>query len=567
MTSTDSHTDIDPRSVEQALQPLVDELPVSAVRKILSHVSCESLPSETPEKSGRLQAVRGYLISELNRRRPNRVQRLFMSLFEPVLVTDWVLLSAAVPVYGVFQRLDIAALWSHLRQSGLAEQAVETEVYLNAQIDRFLIDDLLRMKETLAHQEKLRERTLDYLTSVAKKKSDQTHMLADINTIRQQSAAQNHGYSEKLAPFDRENFAQIRAYLAQSDALSVAVGGVVSAWDTYHKDDRAPDQGARAVIEPLSALAGELARGGVSERTITLLPLTLVHLRHAWPIVPIWIERQTVSPEARGRMASALLGHLSGSVHCLQRDFSLAFMYVRSSARPEDGAKEPLPILDERRRHDLEKLLERAVAAITTLRSLVGLDELRQTAGTQWQQLRRLMDAFAENRLLPRLRYRLCRPALAADTATAEHETVIWACRLMMRWRMQLADSNEVVTAPEIWRNHLVVAVQEGLRELLCHEGRSTPLVAVRFLAQLDALLRTVDGQLIDHLSLASNNLPALLERRLRDEAPLTTGEAEIAKAVLAMARSEVSASRNWKPRVASRLLETAASVGFEDTV
>lgn len=565
MASADKPTETDHQSVEQALQPLVDELPAASVRKILSHVTVDDTPDYSAGQQLRLNAVKGFLITELNRRRPNRVQRLFMSLFEPVLITDPVLLRAPVPVYGAFQRVDLAALWQHVRRSALSDLAAETEAYLNAQIERILIDDLLRMNEALAHLEKLRAKAVAYLDQVRQKKTELARVIADINAIRSQTIAAKDPSLQRPAPIDRETLLQILAYLHRADALGVATGTLLSAWDEAATRALPVEDACAAIVGTLAATRAELEQAaGASQRALGLLPLVLVHQRHAWGIVPAWLGQARPAPEERAWLASALLGQMGGAGQSLKAALTAAFRLERppseGAAGAEPGAR-PLPAVSSESQEHLDALLDRALAAATAARSLSALEEVRDAIARHWRFLRQLLDRLLEVAVRPRLRHCMTHPL---ETVEADdQETLVWVAAWVLSWHRRLAAAQDATPETKGWAGEIGAAAGEGLRTVLLNEGQIPPVPAVRFLAQLDSLLGAVEARLSDQLSLASENLPALVDRRLREPEPLTPAERALVLAVLAMARTEVKASRNWKPRVASQLLDTAAAAGF----
>lgn len=559
MASPDERSATDAGSVEQALQPLVEELPPAAVRKILSHVCVDSMPGQTEGQAQRLDAVRSYLIGELNRRRPNRVQRLFMSLFEPVLVTDPVLLRAAGPVYGVFQRGDIAALFTHLREVALSPQVNEAEQFLTAQIQKTLIDDILRMEETASYLEKLRSAAVGYLADVVRNPAKLGKLVAAVNGIRGRAAAAQGGGSAQLAPFDRQNVVQVQVFLKHADLLCATASKVLDAWDAEVKRTAQPEAAAETVADMLAATRGDLERTAGSARAAALIPLVLVHQRQAHGIVPAYLARMTVSPEERTALATAVLGHLTGAARTFEDDFSRTLALAQRRATRDDASALPLPVVAHDDRAALEGLLDRVVRTAAVLRGLTGVAEVRQALAGHWAQLRQLFADLSDGVVLPRLEAQLAR---CAETP-ADHATVLWVCRLIGSWYRTMAETGETRQALEVWLEQLQTAVLEGLRGLLVRDDRVPAVAAMRFLVRLDDLLGTVDGCLLEHLSMASEVLPALLEQRLRAGEPLTPAETRLLKGVVAMARDEVKASRYWKPRVASRLVETADAAGL----
>ena len=111
--------------VVQQVRALMPRLPGAAVRDLMNDLE------EKHGRGERGQAIRRIVVEELNRRRPNRAQRLFTGLLEPLLVDDEIMLRAPGFTPGLLTRLDMGVMWGYLRKAALADLAREAQTRLD----------------------------------------------------------------------------------------------------------------------------------------------------------------------------------------------------------------------------------------------------------------------------------------------------------------------------------------------------------------------------------------------------------------------------------------------------
>jgi hypothetical protein len=107
------------------VKALMPRLPGAAVRDLMNDLE------EKHGRGERGQAIRRIIVDELNRRRPNRAQRLFTSLVEPLLVDDEIMIRAPGFVPGLLTRLDVGVMWDYLRKAALADLARDAQSRLD----------------------------------------------------------------------------------------------------------------------------------------------------------------------------------------------------------------------------------------------------------------------------------------------------------------------------------------------------------------------------------------------------------------------------------------------------
>jgi len=295
--------------VADQIQTLIARLPGSAVRTLMDELD------QRPPPTRRARAVRRAFLDNLNRRRPHRAQRLFMSLLEPLLIHDPLLFRAGAAVPGAFQRVDVAAVWKVLSTHVFPDLAGEVQARLDEMAEDQRIERVLLSAEALAMRARMRQAAVDYLGSCLRDRARLEPVLDRINGIALRDArVAVPGLREKPG-LDAAFLRSFVHLLQRAEAMAGAIGPLTAAFPDApgHPVEMEAQLAviAQAETRIAAVLSDQMGPRALAAQALPILVMLNAGRRYDL-VVRYIVERREDPPPHLGLVVDALASHMVG---------------------------------------------------------------------------------------------------------------------------------------------------------------------------------------------------------------------------------------------------------------
>lgn len=519
------------------LDSLVARLEMAAARRLFDEVS----RSGASQRSRRLRRL---LLDRLNNARPDRVQRLFTSLFEPFLSTDLDLLRAPFPVPWLVTRPDVAAFWSVLAAVPLRRLAPTVGAELDLMSRDQLVEDALDCPVALRRRDELARVAADALDTALMSSSATRDILAHVNAARRRLIAWPHLDPDDLRPLVRADVAQFVTLLRFGALLGPQLRLVRRRTAEVAGGDAAVLRQAVAISQAQAVAATLL--GPELAADAAAIPALALHANVAYLPVAATLARRPDDPAAPAT-ATALLGHYAACVQVL----------VKAMSQP-GGIDRPRAEAWLVRHGRLRDAL-----VATGLTDLAG-----HPLALRLKAIAAPLDELVE--------HGLCRAALKGATAIADQQTteigdIDWLCRWIRQWEGQMRREGRLTAFTIAWRARLALALEQGVHRAIRESGdlsEAHALSRLRLLGRLGRLHAAAGLDIAEALPATSHTMLTICETAIhaefRGEGRPHLDDRAIVATFVARVRAEAArTARRWTSPDHQRLIALAARAGY----
>lgn len=552
-------------ALRQQLSQLLNALPAPAVHGIMREIDGVDPGKRSNGSLHRLKVVRTTLIEELNRRRPHRAQRLFMTLFEPLLVTDAVLFLAYRPIPGVFQRFDVKILWQSLTRQAFPALVDKTQALLDEHCQTMLVEEALQREDALALREEMREAACTYLDRICANNAETANLTSVLNKARGEAIAAEFPEVDRLVPLDRGYLSYVRDYLQGKAAVAPRVEKALQAFRGDPRTRNDSDKRSKALEDAVTEAQKEISAAGGNPRIGNLIPLSFLHLKQAYNLTATYILREVGTLDERDALADALMGHFTAVTKALQVRIKTALgvtdQHLARKRKPDDPPPPERVVIAMNDKESLEALLDRASRATHGVRTskLLEHETIGRVFHFHWRELTQFLSMLVSRVLGARIKASLA----AAHEPSDDHDDVIWLSRFIWRWHETARDLEEDSMFFDQWQTQVIGDVKAALDEAMRSQFMDAVGVRMGYLMRLDAMAMCVGSRVTRVISVTSDNFVHLMQQRLEAGGELSKDERFIIREAVQLAREELHKSKNWQQPNLARLVELAEANGF----
>jgi hypothetical protein len=226
-----------------------------------------------------VRGIRKIIAEHLNGPRKAHAKRLFLTLWDPIMVRDPYLLVAGPRMTGLLHFYDLSGLWFALADSGgLRDQAERTQQWLERQCEEAPVDEILIRGPARGSREALRAAAVEALQLVSSAPiTEQKKFLALVNGFRHRAVTEEIGVfdMQSLTPGDLAMFSASLAYAGDAAAFmpdpttllrrtdQEVAKGLVDAYNVLMERVGPSPLGQRIAMWPLMATAHRTNRFGI----------------------------------------------------------------------------------------------------------------------------------------------------------------------------------------------------------------------------------------------------------------------------------------------------------------
>jgi hypothetical protein len=175
-----------PEQIQLLLEQTLQKVPRPKLVQLWRAVASGALG-----RGERAEAVRRGLVARLNYKRIDHARRLFLSIFEQLLVRDPALLWGTPRLPGLFHLIDLSAFWLAMKEGVLGDLATDITLWLAEQTRRNPIDEVLAWPAALDRRHMLRNAALDTRSQILSNSKSAKRFLMVVNHHRTSLAAQH----------------------------------------------------------------------------------------------------------------------------------------------------------------------------------------------------------------------------------------------------------------------------------------------------------------------------------------------------------------------------------------
>jgi len=484
------------------------------------------------------RVIRQALIDHLNHSRPHRARRLFTSLFEPLLITDPVLLRSPKCVPGAIQRLDAGCLWSALARHAFGDLADDVQRRLDDMAKDMLLEQVLS-SETANHLlDILRDRAVAFIDQLRTNEVTLNRFLNMLNRLRNQDIQEKYPNILQVHELER-NFIDF-VY----DAMVLGRQGrylFTKALPTLGEDGKSgADLHRRAgalasYVEELRRTHPQAAR---RETCLHILPLAVINVRRAYQVAAGFAQ-------ARGQgdmgvqIGLALMAHFAACINEITAIFANVLAQGTRMATP------PI-LLSTVERAELDAALPRLGEAAQSVRRcgiLANNPRHDKTFASQWLGLSRIM---IEN-VAEAVTARLGDAVAARVTVSVDHEDVMWLINFILRWRETARLCEQEPLFYTQWRTQVEEIFQNGVNAALRFDEYEDLGERLDHLMRIDQLCHLYGLTVSKFISLTSHNVCLVVLHRLQRQDPIPENERRFLRDFVTRIDRELKSSPSWR--------------------
>lgn len=544
----------DAEIVEQ-VRMLISRLPGAAVRTLMDEME-RRYAGDAPRRT----AVRSVIVEHLNAKRPHRAQRLFMSLVEPLLVNDTVLLRAPQQIPGLLQRVDVAALWKVLSETGFPDLAREAQGHLDKLAKEHPVERVLGTPLALELRKRMRDAAVEHLELVLRDRKKAEQFLERLNA---QALKDARGLAASIDDKPRLEATHLRTFADLLQFADVAVSTVDETLARFATPTSHPAEieyqvswcatAGRDIGEALPELVGSRA---ANLRALPLL--SMCNALHRYQVVARYVgdRLEEMTPEAT-LAVEALLGHFAG---CCGTIAALMTDVIDRANSESEG----LLLVPAQMRAELDVALDRFGRVFDALMTSglfdAGmLDSRYRFALTEASQiLGGSLATFTVERARDIVFARMLAPPDTAD--------VVWLVGFVYRWTQRISQLGLQADDLVEFQRNIRREVQSAFNAALKFEPHELMEERLAHVVRLNKVMMAMDRSVADYFTALSHNLQALMKWSL-DRARMTQEELLVVNAYIALVQDQMGRSKHWVSPELKEVIETyerRLEAGFE---
>ncbi|MEI6985393.1 MAG: hypothetical protein WCK65_04620 [Rhodospirillaceae bacterium] len=490
-------------------------------------------------------------VEHLNKFRPQRARRLFTELFVPIWVNDPILQGGSIPIPGLIQKNDVAALWHQLCHTALAEAAHDAQVLIDHLATTMLVNDAIYTPDAISIFDQMRVTTVKALNHVLKNPAYTRKFLEDFNNNRKPDKNSSTYSRSNITPLDRTFLVFMRDFLMMRN-ICVSVLKIVPLPTSDQPDDIETE--AQAIAEVNDSLYNQLDKSACHELQF-LIPLIQLHTSRRYAAVSLYLHEQSGDIAQNDVVPRALVGHLAAACSTLTTTLENALNI--------DGRLPSATIrLSRKEQGTAEEAMNRIVQLLpaVTLGGVLEMQRLMPQVINPWQECTK----FITMRLARSLAQRTTTAFLSRAQPTTDHQHLVWLIRLIWRWyhlnRRHEFDSLEFFLK---WQIALLEDIKVALTKAIKSEPNETPGDRFDHILRLDEFANAVDLSIAPFLSVSNLYVVNIISHGITTMSPHDTAKLALVSGFLASCRQEVKKMRSWQSPELTDLIALAVSQGL----
>lgn len=540
--------------IVRQVRDLIARLPGAAVRTLMDEMEVRYAGD-----ASRRTAVRSVIVEHLNAKRPHRAQRLFMSLVEPLLVNDTVLLRAPLPVPGLLQRVDVAALWKVLSDTGFPELAREAQVQLDRLAREHPVERVLGSPLALELRARMRDAAVQHVEQVLRDRKQGEAFLERLN-------AQALKDARALAPIEEKPKLEATHLRVFADLLQYADVVVSTVDETLARFAQPTSHPAE--IEYQVAWCDTAGRD-IGDALPDLLGSRLAHLKampilamanslHRYAVLARYLgDRLDALPPEATLAADALMGHFGAC--CRTIADLMADVVDRANAESEG-----LLLVPPGMRGELDGALDRFGRVFDTLMTsgLYDAGFLDNRYRFALSEASNILGGAVATFTVERAR-EVCFARMLAPPDTAD---VVWLVGFVFRWTQRISQVGLQADDLLEFQRSIRREVQTAFNAALRFEPHELMEERLAHLVRLNRVMMAMDRSVAEYFTALSHNLQALMKWAL-DRPRMTQDELMVVNAYIALVQDQMSRSKHWVSPELKEVLdayERRLEAGFE---
>ncbi len=549
LSSVDALADGNHAGVRKRISDLISGLPPKAVRDLLEYTTAKTNGGADPS----LDIVKGILVDFLNRRRPNRAQRLFTELFEPVLISDPALLRHNRYVPGVYQRFDIGALWGELSRDAFPGLAETAQARVDDLARAMLVEDALKSPDLRRMQADMRCAALEHLEKLRKSRSALGKFMTAVNEARTAAGSIAGGGNadaarDTLPPLDRKFLDDVEEWLSFVEISGAVIKAKLPS--IAYGQDQAQTRTRRLemLVKSTDELRTKLAEVSDGTRHYLILPLTAINVKQHYLLIAGLIRDYCSDHVELERLSEALTGHFAATCTDLRLALEAVLALDARSGTP------PMMVPDKSRK-DIDRRLDRMTRALSAIVASGLLEDqmAERVFSHYWRELTR----YLSNRLAPAVQARLRQGMKWGTSVPPDRDDIGWLTRFLLRWHDAASEAAQESVFFETWREENLTSVRKALASL-----KSVPedelADGIDYLIRLQHITALFKVQLPTYFAVSSTHLAQVVVGSLRDEAEITGDRRLLLRGFIKLAKEEVARTQGWPNPTLVEVLELA---------
>jgi hypothetical protein len=536
------------------IKMLVPRLPGPSVRDLMVDLD------EKHGRGERGRAIRRIIMDELNRRRPNRAQRLFTSLLEPVLVEDPILVRTPTLMPGLLTRIDVAVIWAHLRHSVLAELAKEAQARLDELCREEAIERVLMAPVALDVRNRMRLAAVNYHEATLRNRKGLDLVLEPLNAAALKLAKERFPTLTEKTKMEAPFLRFVADMLANHEVVISSVDQGVARYG--HKVLTTEQLDAQ--IEGIEAIQTEIAvalpdllgsRGAFMRGLPTY---TILNKLERYDLGGRLIRTHPESPPPEVALAlDVMLGHFGAAGRTVAEYLTAATDRAASQpGRTLDVAAPVRAILDEALRRFSIILRELADVGVFGERGLEARYRYAMSAASNVISGPVIVLAVERTRATANER----------DAPTVDFDAVCWLLNFIWRWSQELISlgfaADELVDFQRTIRREIHYAFTQSIR----YEPEDEKGPRLSHLVRLEKMMNAMEASVSEWFSALSHQLQRLMIWGL-DRPVIRADELQVINAYISLVQDQVAKARHFvAPELAEviEVYESRLTEGFE---
>ncbi len=512
--------------------PLVEALPSPAQTALWRAIDKGALG-----ESEVVRGIRKVIAESLNGPRKAHAKRLFLSLWDAVMVRDPYLLVAGPRMTGLLHFYDLSGLWYALTEGILHEQAERTQDWLERQCEEAPVDEILVRGPARGSREALRLAALDALGQISNASmGEQKKFLALINGFRHRSVTEEIGVFDvqPLTPGDLAVFSAALTHAGDAGAFMPDPNTLLRRTDADL---------AKSLTEAYKTLLERVGPSPLGQRVAMWPLMATMHRTNRFSLVMASLDK--LRPDDREDAREALVRHALAWSRCVHSTLRLLVDQTHTN-----GAK---PLLFSRPlRERLSQWVNRLLVLLPLVETLKDVAEPDRKRALQ--AIKSITDISVPE-LLNAVRVRIDRLDEAIDEAP-DVADMVWFGEFVPKLRKLSNPSDPRAMARGDEDKRIVEMVDQTVRHL--KEGTQQAQYFER-VARLIELQMAYGGEANRAISLINKRLVVMAMKVLQAVESAPEASINLALMIAHQAKMERNSGSDWRDPM---LLKLGSLVG-----
>ena len=519
------------QEIASQLRALVGSLPETTVKHLI-----EQLGRDHPEWAPMLPRL---LRKEQETFRPRRAQRLFMSLVEPLLIHDPVLIALAGVVPGVLVHTDVAAMWTVLSEVAFPEILEEAKARLDDMARHVPVETMMHSPEALALRERMREASVKYLRTAQIDRRQMANLLAKVNPLAVESIQTFIAARDERV---RIGSSFINQFTDTLQSAPLVVGAIEEIMGRLGAEPAGEE--SELLIAKLADTEVDLSNSikyisGVEPDQIAAFPaLAVLNRGQRFSFISRYIKYAWGAKlPSRPVLIIALMGHIASCCRVLAHALGdrLATGHLESSNKLH---------IPEALRRNADMAMERLWRVLEVVRSANIINE----RGRRQELQRSLNEVFAlfGGQVIALLdeRVRSYMDDRKGD-GVEEDGDVVWLLHFLCTWSRQMVNTGLVVENYDTLQRNLTRHARHAYDAAIAVAAGDTPQDRLAHLVRIESVMQCLGENLVGHFSVLSQNLQKIMLWAI-DKPDFSRQEFAMVSAYVNLVKAEAKKSKQW---------------------